>query len=105
MRSKTFDINFQAPYLELWGNLLQIKVGNRSEEIGIKLFKESKDENPDVCLATGSIILLDTTKQSWKTFPKEVLMVLTNEGKSLLKIPPSLQLDLQYRYSKFIKTP
>jgi len=51
LRSKSFDVNFSAPYLELWGNLVQLKVGNRSEEIYIKLFKESRDDTPDICIA------------------------------------------------------
>ena len=105
LRSKTYDVNFTSAYLDLWGTLLQMKVGNRSDEIVIKLYKESKDDTPDICLATGRVNLSEASQQSWKKFPKEVILMTTYEGKTFLKIPPSLHLDLQYRFSKFIKMP
>jgi D-alanyl-lipoteichoic acid acyltransferase DltB (MBOAT superfamily) len=77
LRSKTFDVNFTSASLDLWGTLLQLKVGNRSEEIVIRLFKESKDDTPDICLASGLINLSQATQQSWKKFPKEVILITT----------------------------
>jgi hypothetical protein len=77
LRSKTYDVNFTSAYLDLWGTLLQMKVGNRSEDIVIKLYKESKDDTPDICLASGRVNLSEATQQSWKKFPKEVILMTT----------------------------
>jgi hypothetical protein len=77
LRSKTYDVNFTSATLDLWGTLLQLKVGNRSEEIVIRLYKESKDDTPDICLASGLINLSQATQQSWRKFPKEVILITT----------------------------
>jgi hypothetical protein len=77
LRSKTYDVNFVSASLDLWGTLLQLKVGNRSEEIVIRLYKESKDDTPDICLASGLINLSQATQQSWRKFPKEVILITT----------------------------
>ena len=77
LRSKTYDVKFTSAYLDLWGTLLQMKVGNRSEEIVIRLYKESKDANPDIFLASGVINLSQATQQSWKKYPKEVILLTT----------------------------
>ena len=77
LRSKTYDVKFTSAYLDFWGTLLQMKVGNRSEEIVIRLYKESKDATPDICLASGVINLSQATQQSWKKYPKEVILLTT----------------------------
>jgi hypothetical protein len=77
LRSKNFYVNFGEPHLELWGNLVKMKVGNRAEEVHVKLYMESRDETPDKCLAEGKIVLSENTQQSWKTFPKEVVLMTT----------------------------
>jgi pimeloyl-ACP methyl ester carboxylesterase len=53
------------------------EVGNRSEDIVIRLYKDSKDATPDICLASGVINLSQATQQSWKKFPKEVILIPT----------------------------
>jgi len=71
-----------------------MKVGNRSEEIEIKLYKVNMDAPQDSCIAIGKIVLGESPLLGWKKYPKEVILTMTTEGKRFMKTPPCLYFEI-----------
>lgn len=76
-------------------------MGERSETIVVCLFSQKGADQPDELLAQGELALAKTVSESWRMVPSVQVPLAPKKGPHY----PLLKMDMQYRCSKFTKTP